>query len=514
MEKRKTLYRLMALLLLPLLYYAVFTGFSITEPNKITNNPPAPNTRDFVNFILNNDYTVINDPNIWVESQLPNYRGELNFNGIHIYDVIGGNNGTEYGTNRFGYFNQNLSTGQIAEIQNLTGDISGENLKLYWERVKISRLCYAQRLVYEVSQNNSTTNYGFCYQNCNGQYMTDSGRTVIYTGLPGNNSQGYIAQNIYENMQHGDLADWSPQYADAGTWHMKPMMRIDSTVVDSNPDANVVKIDVVNFRGQPVKSVTIKARNFAHFDIGNGYLYDGRYIDVYDFALDPGTDLTVSGDTTYNSAGLNDGMLRYPWDQWEANCRVDFKIWWYGTVNVWFDKMTVDDRDANILFAPSPANFDAIITNEINNTAGLGFTYFADEMLPSQVPCIRYVDSLMKSINPNVKLNCAITNYLNVRSMRDDEHCYRMFLENLDLYSFSNDAHEFHQSIIPDVFPPGELDGRVPNWWLKTPAEYNACLQYRSLGDKNSRTEMKAAKAFISAFISIYTTSLFAIKYV
>lgn len=409
MKKRKTLYRLMAILLLPLLYYAVFTGFSITEPDRNTNNPPAPNNRDFVNFILNNDYTVINEPNIWVESQLPNYRGELNFNGIHIYDVIGGN-GTEYGTNRFGYFNQNLTPGQITEIQNLTGDISAEDLKLYWERVKISRLCYAQRLVYEVSQNNSTTNYGFCYQNCNGQYMTDSGRTVIYTGLPENNSQGYIAENIYENMQHGDLADWSPQYADADIWHMKPMMRIDSTIVDSNPDANVVRIDVINFRGQPVKSVTIKAKNFGTFDIGlNEYLYGGNYIDKYFFEL--GINLQVSGDTNRftDATGLNNGMLKVPWNEWEDSCRVDFKIWWYGTVNVWFDKMTVDDRDANGLF---DQRFNCHITDETTPELFLLTGIYLNEgkFSVSNYPAVNYVMNVMYNYLENSALPISLKN--------------------------------------------------------------------------------------------------------
>lgn len=373
---KKTLFKLATLIAVPVLYVLLFTGFkgetnprpeSLEQPKIVTTNQG----KDFVNFILNNDHMTTTNSGMWVESQLGNYYDTLHFNGIHIYDVVGGGtSGTDYGTARFGYFNETLTPGQLSEINTLAGNIDAEDLKLYWERVKISRLCYAQRLVYEVSQNNNTTNYGFCYQSCNGEYMTDNGRTVLHADPNEMTSGTYLAQNIFENMQHGDNANWNPQRADALIWYMKPMMRIDSSVVDNTPEAEVVRIDVVNFRGQAVKSVTIKARNFAQFTGGN-YLYDGKYVDIFNFIQDPGTNLEVSGDTNrfVDATGLNNGVYgnqyyNRHWSEWEDSCRVDFKVWWFGDVEVWFDKMTVDDRDANGLFT---GIYDPYITDETSS---------------------------------------------------------------------------------------------------------------------------------------------------
>jgi len=483
--KTRTLYRLSGLLVIPLFYFLIFAGYKAgntterinTSANTETQITPSPGgDKNFVNFILNNDYTDVPTP-MWVEQQLGNYRNTLKFNGIQIYDRIFD---IYYGTERFGTFDQDISAFQRTQIQNLTGDISSESLQLYWERVKISRLCYAQRIVYEVSQNNNTTNYGFCYQNCNGQYITDSGRTVIYTGLPSNSNQGYIAENIYENMQHGDLATWNVQQADADIWHMKPMMRIPA---NTNDDAEVVRIDVINFRGETLKQVTLRGMNFKV-----GGIYNGQYTEKYNFEQNIDS-LAVSGDTTsapHTLTGLSNGMSAVDWQDWDDNCQVDFKIWWFGTVDVWFDKMTVDDRDANQLFQ---GLHDPKIVDELTNTSGRNFTYFVDEMLPSQILCVKYVDSVMKAINPNVKLNCAITNFLNIKSLKQDDLCYRMFLENLDIASFSNDAHEFHWGCIPDVFTAQQLDDRIPDyWWVKPVSEYNDKLQFRSLGDKNAVT--------------------------
>jgi hypothetical protein len=340
----KTIYKALVILLVPIVYYLAVTGFNGETNQKAL---PPPGSKDFVNFILNNDYTVTTNSGIWVESQLGNYGGALNFNGIQIYDNYGNN--STYGTDRFGTFDNDLSLYQVGQIDGLTSNIAQEDLKLYWERIKISRLCYGQRLVYEVTpdQGNTTTNYGFCYKNHSGEYTTDQGRTVIHEDVQADNTPKYMLENIYENMQHGDLPDWAPQLADAGIWYMKPMMRIDSTVVDNNPTANVVRIDVINFSGQAVKSVIIKARNFRDFDLN----YGGQYTDVYNFVGEPlGTNLEVSGNTTTGGGGLNDGVDSFDWWEWEDNCQVDFKVYWYGEVDVWFDKMTVDDEIGNGLF--------------------------------------------------------------------------------------------------------------------------------------------------------------------
>jgi hypothetical protein len=388
----KYLYRAMAVLLIPAAYYILLTGF------KGSNSPPPPPPGgDFEMYILNNDYT-ISPGSIWVENQLDKYRGELNFTGIQIYDNTGGGQyGTEYGTERYGWFASELNSTQLGEINTLRTGISNGDLKLYWERTKISRLCYAQRLVYEVSgtQGDTSTNYGFVYSSHSGEYTTDSGRTVIYAGVQQDNTPRMILQNIYENMQHGDHPAWNIQRADAGTWYIKPVMRIDSAVVDNNPSAEVVRIDVINFRGQLLKSVTIKARNFANF-VGGNYIYAGNYKEVYNFIQDPQFDLSVSGDTSrnLNATGLNNGVRKVDFWEWDDSCRVDFRVWWFGQVDVWFDKTIVDDRDANRLF---DGLYNFRIADETTPEMFLLTALMVKDISPdsSDYPAVKYVMAVM-----------------------------------------------------------------------------------------------------------------------
>lgn len=229
-------------------------------------------------------------------------------------------------------------------------------------------MCYAQRLEYEVNPANNThdVNNGFCYQNCGGNYTTDQGRTVLYASDPEEDYPGgyWLAKNIYENFQHTDLYWFTAQFADSGMWYMKPMMRIDSSIVDNYPEKPVVRIVVNSFRGDSVKSVIIKARNFAHKNLStNEYLYNGSYKDIFEFVEEPsGTNLEVSGSVS-NIGGLAYGLDNddrwYP--NWDSRCHVDFKVYWMGEVPVYFDKMTVDDKYADCLFN---GRFDYLITDE------------------------------------------------------------------------------------------------------------------------------------------------------
>src|SRR5690606_4776710 len=103
----------------------------------------------------------------------------------------------------------------------------------------------SQRVVYEVApgNNQTTVNDGFVYKNMTGIYGIDDGRTVRHATNappPGQSatSSGYICRDIYENMQHSDnIGSWT--WTDLQTWYLKPMMKIDSNIVDSDPDIEI-----------------------------------------------------------------------------------------------------------------------------------------------------------------------------------------------------------------------------------------------------------------------------------
>lgn len=440
---KKTIKKLLAVLMVPVLYYFVVSGFSTEASNEsnLAINPakvvPAPSTeKDFINCIFNGSFKSTPEEK-WIDANITIYLGELNFNAIHIYDEINADTGTGpivNGTLRYGLFDQELSQDQINNTKGLMDSIDNAGLKLVYERCKLSKLCYAQRLVYEVSQNSSTENYGFCYTDCS-NYTTDSGRTVVHGYDPVQQyPDGYwLATDIYENLQHSDLYNFNPQFADSGTWYMKPMMRIDSSIVNNYPDKPVVRIVVNNFKGNTIRNVIIRAMNFK---VGDSY--NGQYTDEYTFNLVDS--LKISGSVS-DSNGLGFG-----YNGNLDSCKIDFKVYWMGQVEVWFDKMTVDDFYANKLFDPVPANnYDSYIEAEVTNFGEYDplYAFFADECAHSNIPCIKYVVDKIRSIPKDAKISFATTNFFNTYGMREDGWGFEPILDVIQPDYFSVDAHEF-----------------------------------------------------------------------
>jgi hypothetical protein len=437
--KTKLHFKILFLTSIPILYFVIFSGFDKKENiyNSSTSISQDTAAKSFTNLIFTDTYFgrfTPNDPRA-IENNLHNFKDSLHFNSVHVYG---------YG-NLGGGFDEAIGD-YSSYVSDLMNQVNNSGLKGFYGRSKIEQLSYGQRLEYEAEGGNS----GFSYSSNSGYITTDSGRQVVKGCL--NTSQcpetdatpRYLCQNIYENLQHGDLIDFSQW--DLYDWHIKPFMRIDSNVVDNNPNAKVIRIDVINYKGVKIDSIIIKARNFAKFNAPSGsYLYPGNYLNTYNFDLDPGVNLEISGDTA--SGGLSNGMRQDPWYDWKDNCEVDFKVWWYGEVDVWFDKMIVDDHWGNQLFNENPAirnEMEERITEEVEaftDPMGAG-SFFIDEVTHSQIPCINRVYELMKQANTNAKLNFAVTNYFNIRSYKDNSIGNRELLKQINSESFNADAHE------------------------------------------------------------------------
>ncbi|MCI0450651.1 MAG: hypothetical protein L0Y79_12890, partial [Chlorobi bacterium] len=479
---KTVLYKLAIILAIPLLYFLILSGFKGTENTNTTpilsvdtRLTPVPNTKSFVNCIFNGGlYYWEGD---WIENELSaNRYNDLNFNTIHLYDNINGdNNGTDY----YGRFENPLDTTQISHVNGLLNLTDNKELEILFERSKISKLCYAQRLVYEAEGGNN----GFSYTTRINTPITDSGRTVVKACTtcppPNSSAPSWLVKDIYENLQHSDLYDFNLQYADSGTWYMKPMMRIP---VNTPDDKKIVRIVVNNFQGDTIYSVILRAMNFK---VGGSY--NGQYTDKYTFQI--GDSMQISG-SKVNSDGLGYGIEPYWWLEWEANCKIDFKVYWFGEVDVWFDKMTVDDFYANKLFDPNPlVNFDSKIEEEVTNFAdhdGL-YSFFADECAYSTIPCIKYVKSKMTEYNPNARLHIAVTNYHSILGLKEPSVYAKMFEENPDFYSVNPDMHTV-QDLMPYEFI--NLDTRFADQWKSTSNDdYNNYLQYKAFGDRYAVTD-------------------------
>ncbi|MBS1552989.1 MAG: hypothetical protein JST15_13065 [Bacteroidetes bacterium] len=119
---------------------------------------------------------------------------------------------------------------------------------------------------------------------------------------------------------------------------------------------------------------------------------------------------------------------------------------------MWFDKLIVDDEMGNNLFNANPdirEIFETKVTEEIDafRSSSLhpsNYAYYVDEMVYSNIPCIKRVSELMDSIDSDSRLTCATTNYLNTRGLRNDTLGNRVFLQKLNPELFTNDAHEIY----------------------------------------------------------------------
>ena len=425
--KTKLHFRILLLIMFPVLYFAVTAGVRVIESNLSIPVSTDTLSKDFTNLIFTDKYFGRYNPNDprAIEKNINNIKDSLHFNSVHVYgyDSSGGK------------FNEPINN-YSAYISGLMEQVKDSGLNGYYGRWKIERLCYGQRLEYEAEGGNN----GFSYTNNTGYVTTDSGRQVVKGCL--NSAQcpeadatpRYLCQNIYENLQHGDLTDFTQ--LDTAEWFIKPVIRIDSNEAHNNFNDSVVRIDVINYSGRLINSFKINAGDF----LKNGN-YSGKYVSNFQ------NPMKVTGET-HDTIGLNFGMKYADWGKWKDSCKVDFRVWWYGKVEVWFDKMVVDDEYGNQLFSSDSITksvMETKIREEVDaftGPMGNNGSFFIDELTHSNIPCVQRVDNIMKSVRPDAKLNFATSNYHNIRSYKDNAIGNRELLKQLNSESFNADAHE------------------------------------------------------------------------
>ena len=449
-KTKKKLTILSVIALICLIMSSAFTGkegstlYTFNPALKPGSTSGEPELKDFINCIFNAHYHAdSHGVNLHLEKWVHEISDSLNFNTVHMYGFNTGYDGSQ----RYGTFGDSLTPQQKESMWALMDSIGDAGMKGIYGRINIERLCYAQRLVYEVSQSGgNTTNDGFCYTVIPGtvsQWIaSDSGRTVRYCD-PGTHSAGYLCRKIYENFHHNDLYNFTQ--ADTGQWYMKPMMRIDTADFDPNSTTPVVAIIAKRFDGSTLDSVIIKVRNFR--DANDNY--NGNYTDSLNFSGEfPLTDLKIPGDTIN---GLGRGINSYPgyW-QWNDSDFVDFEVYWFGQVKVWFDKMTIDDVIANELYT---GDLDPFIEDEVEafTSHKSNIAFFADEITCASIPCIKYVKDKMIEYDQSAKLMIATTNFHNIRCMRSNDLAHERFLKTIQPYMFSNDETITRQ-VIKNVF--------------------------------------------------------------
>ena len=313
------------------------------------------------------------------------YYGELNLNTIQGW-WIGDN---PFGLETLGKLNQ-----------------SGINLDSYFQPDTLRQVGYGrQQINYAVSSMDSRFNFNRV-SSCGAQYNEGGGHYVLYFDKNSscNNQQNPGGLALWQVKENGfqsfsgvpyDPMNQTPFPGGGGAinnYYVKPRMRIDSSVAFGTTQ-NVCKVIIIAYNGDTVRSVIITTEDFKYAD------YNGRYIEDYRIHGDL---LTVSADTI---TGINKGRPSYD-PAYLDSCKVDYQIYWYGTVSFWIDYVKVMDESANRLFGNVFLKY--LLKNYIqrlksndkeNNIKGL----FLGEIDYSNLMCLNRLNSLLQEWTDNDK---------------------------------------------------------------------------------------------------------------
>jgi hypothetical protein len=428
--------------LMPLIYFSVMgniTGEKETPKQNNTTYKPvqisySPGFKDkFFNAIFNKGYEPWNPywhEGLWVLRKLDRIN-ELKFDGIQTY---------AYGDSYYGTFNSILTGDQITHTKDLLDSVDEAGFYGFHNRHKLSQIALtSQRVIYEAENNSNHEdyNYGFTYvNNMSGISTPDSGAVVLKAST-NSNSAGWLCDSIYQNLQHSDIFYFD--YDDDGDWIIKPRMRIKQSDFSQTDITPVVAVVIEKFNGEVLDSVIIRVNNFRD-ESGN---YAGQYKERYTF-LGPRDSLVIKG--TQDSLGLNEGwtnIYNISTRLVDKKCAVDFRVYWFDQVDVWLDKVTVDNIRADNLFK---GDYNWEIQEEVQNFVSHGtFTFFFnDEIVASNIPCIKYLEDKAKEYNGNqdVKMSYAITNVFNTWGSRNEVPLsFIMLMDIVKPEVFSWDAH-------------------------------------------------------------------------
>lgn len=201
---------------------------------------------------------------------------------------------------------------------------------------KIERMLNSQRVIINIAKPQSQTNCIY-FKNVKGyNEKNDEGSEVIYVSS-GNYIDGkepmkkcYIAYNI-------DGMDFPLKHDTLGAfeWYLKPKMKIRKADFSLFNTRAVIGVITYGFEGSAIDSTIIKVKNFS--DLSGKY--DGSYSERYmtEYGL-PGNDMRISSKELFKGKSKNGFNIR---------------IFWFGEVDVWFEKLTMDDYMANDLLEGS-----------------------------------------------------------------------------------------------------------------------------------------------------------------
>lgn len=304
-------------------------------------------------------------------------------------------------------------------IKNVISENQDSGMYTLMNRGNIQSLCFGQRSDYECEKQSMVNqDYWFYTFGNRDNSVSDSNKTGIDTtdnSQFGNGAKvvqcrygidqpGYVVKKLKANREQINcIESWGVKASDKNyKWFVKPRIRIDTSIVQQSDTTRVCRINILNFNGETIKTIIIRARNFQN--INNPY--HGNYNEEF-FYQQGDNELIID-------PSLNEFFNPDCRNLWDQSCQVDFKIYWYGLCNMWIDYVRVDNEVANDLFKGvyNDANFSKPWlkweVQDIANQYPEGvYKFYIEEFEANQIPCMTYVNRVIDSLsNHKFSLMC------------------------------------------------------------------------------------------------------------
>ncbi len=408
-----------------------FTEDASAEENiiKLSSYPPTP-----VNNNISTDFLIGAMTDGWQTDGQPDgyskLRDTLGFNLWHRYISGGMSNGQFYlhGWTASDEYDAPINNYRT-EIQNILGSNENNGMLTLMERPKIERLAFGQRSDYQCEATNIDPMLWFySYKDHpKGTDVLDDdpnyGESNWVRYCTTNNSNdgpgfaGYVVTGLKANREQVNSNE-STAGDKAYTWIIKPKIRVDKNYVDNHNDEVICRIEMLNYDGDIIRSTELRARNFKN----DQEQYDGKYREEFRFTGND-VNLTIPVSEWENiNPRLPNGTYRSYFAP-DGECKVDYKVYWYGNCDMWIDYVRLDNDVADLLFKdyyddPNHPERQWIKweANDIGQHGNSPLKFYIEEFEFNNLPCMAYVSRKLRDVDPRLGLMCDL-NYTNYNTM-------------------------------------------------------------------------------------------------
>ncbi len=515
-------------------------AFIFSKPSAETNssyNPPPPTNL--------NDSFLVGVLSVGDETNYNTY-APLNINLWHEYpnwwlgDVENGwinHVSTDKLNEPFSNYGQQIIT--------LLNNNQTNGMRTLMDRVKIEYLAYGARSDYQAEDSSFLApqlqdHWFYTYRNAgtvgvneidNSSYGNGVRVKHCRTAPTSTDPPGYVVKGLKTNREQIDMN--SVYWIDdkIHKWFVKPRIRIDSNFARNNPNTNICRIEIVKWNGDTLKTITLRGRNFLD---GSGN-YNGHYKEEYKYFFDDPDTLAFGPGNEMNPSNPPKSSL-------DENCKVDFRVYWYGNCDMWLDYVRVDSDAADQLLNPNNPLYTSRQewlqweVQQIAMQSASPVQFYIEEWEFNQLPCMAYVSHKIDSLSGGKFSLMCFLNYTRMFYHIPDwqsfnyesgvDYIIRNLVNKVGLKQIFGGSYPFqgHTGVyIPNTLPkcsefPGACQYNPSTGMLAnstTPGLYETWMQ-DMFDDLNSRTSFRyemyradtISKQLDIPFIDIFQTHL------